>query len=239
MGAVVLAYDMVGFGDSTQTVHTDPNVLTLQLWDSIRSLDFLTSLPEVDGRRIGCTGESGGGTQTFLLGAVDNRVAVSVPVVMVSAHFFGGCQCESGRPIHHSQRHDTDNVEIASLFAPKPQCVISDGDDWTKNVPEVEFPYMRSVYALYGATNQIENVHLPAEGHDYGPSKRAAMYRFMARHLGLNAAAVLQPDGQFDESDATVDEKSLQVFNAEHPRPADALADGPAIAKSLQAAKGR
>ena len=239
MGAVVFAYDMVGFGESTQVLHTDKQVLTLQIWDSMRALDFLQSLPEVDGAKIGCTGESGGGTQTFLLGALDPRVAVSVPVVQVSAHFFGGCNCESGLPIHHSDRHDTDNVEIASLFAPKPQLVISDGADWTKNTPKVEYPYMQSVYAAYGARDRVQSIHLAGEVHDYGPSKRAGMYRFMAQHLGLKLDKVLKADGQFDESNTTLEEKTIEVFNAEHPRPAEALADGPAVAKALAAAQGR
>jgi hypothetical protein len=141
-------------------------------------------------------------------------------------------------PIHHSDKHDTDNAEIAALFAPRPMLVISDGKDWTKNVPEVEFPYIRSVYQLYGATNQVENVHLPLEGHDYGPSKREAMYRFMAKHLGLNLKAVIVPDGKIDEFDTFIDEKLITVFNEEHPRPEYALKDGEAVAEAVQAAKG-
>jgi dienelactone hydrolase len=237
MGAVVLAYDMVGMGDSTQTPHTDPNVLTFQLWDSIRALDFLASLMNVDPGRLACTGESGGGTQTFMLAAVDDRLALSVPVVMVSAHFFGGCQCESGLPIHHSDRHDTDNAEMTALFAPKPLLVISDGKDWTRNVPKVEFPYIQSVYKLYGALDQVENTHLPDEGHDYGPSKREAMYRFMAKHLQLNLKAVETADGKIDESDTTLDPAALAVFTPEHPRPAYALKDGTEVLNALKSAQ--
>jgi uncharacterized protein len=158
--------------------------------------------------------------------------------VMVSAHFFGGCKCESGLPIHHNDKSDTDNVEIAASFAPKPMCIVSDGQDWTKNVPKVEFPYIQNVYQLYDAVGNVENVHLPEEGHDYGPSKREAMYRFMAKHLALKLDAVMA-NGKIDELDTALDPKSLHVFNEDHPRPSYALKDGTEIAAALDAAKRR
>ncbi len=229
MGALVFAYDMIGMGDSQLCDHKIENAFELQTYNSLAALDFLESIRNVDNNRLAITGESGGGTQTFMLAALDPRISVSVPVVMVSGHFFGGCQCESGMPVHKSGNFQTSNLEIAATFAPKPMLLVSDGDDWTKNTPSFEYPYIKNIYSYYGAEKNVENVHLATEKHDYGLNKRIAAYHFLAKHLKLDLNKVMKK-GVIDESANTIlSIAELRVFTEKFPLPKNSLKGDAAI----------
>jgi dienelactone hydrolase len=186
-GFVVFMYDMIGYNDSQQVPHTFSgpreylwglSLSGLQLWDSIRAIDFLETLPYVRRDAIGMTGESGGGTQTFLAAAVDSRIAVAAPVNMISLHMQGGCLCENPPGL----RLETTNVEIAATIAPRPLLMISATGDWTAETLEREYPAVRAIYELFGAADHVRAVRMTAE-HNYNKDSREAMYAWMARWL--------------------------------------------------------
>ena len=189
----------------------------------------------MDGKRIAITGASGGATQAMLATALDDRITVSVPVVMVSSYYYGGCPCESGMPLQSCGQPLTYNVEIAAMASPRPMLVVSDGDDWTQHVSEIEFPYLRKVWSLYGKQDLVENVHLATEKHDYGISKRLAMYDFLAKHLGLNINLVKDKKGAVDESKVTIEKyDKLLVFGKNGKMPENALSDIDEVMKVLK-----
>lgn len=209
MGAMAFSYDLFAWGESQLQFdladHRRSLAMTMQALGAIRILDYLLSLNDADTSRVAITGGSGGGSHTVLMTAIDDRIKFSAPVVSLSSYFYGGCPCESGMPIHDCAGR-TDNVEIAAMAAPHPQLIVSDGGDWTDRMPEHDFLYLQKMYSWYGKKEQVENVHLPTEKHDFGINKRTAVYQFMAKYLKLNLNAA-------DESKITIEpEKALYVF---------------------------
>ncbi|MDI5949912.1 acetylxylan esterase [Flavobacterium sp. LB2P84] len=230
MGAIVVSYDLFAWGESLlqfpEQTHRNSIASTVQVLSGIRLLDYLATIKNADVSRVGVTGGSGGGSHTMFLAALDDRIKVSAPVVMVSSHFSGGCPCESGRGIHLCG-NGTNNAEISAMMAPKPQLIVSDGKDWTLAVPELEFPFIQRTYGLYGKKELVENAHFQAEGHDFGVSKRMALYPFMAKYLGLDLNKVKNAKGEIDESTCVMEPKEkMFVFGDKGEKlPANALKD--------------
>jgi len=216
MGVMAYSYDLFAWGESLLQFkyedHRRSLAQSIQILGAIRILDYVSSLKETDTARIGISGGSGGGSHTVLMTALDDRIKLSAPVVSVSSYFYGGCPCESGMPVHQCGG-GTDNVELAAMAAPKPQLLVSDGQDWTANMPEHDFPYLKKMYGYYGVENMVENVHLPNEGHDFGPSKRFPLYRFIAQNFHVNIKAIEDKSGNIDESKVTIEkEPAMYVF---------------------------
>jgi hypothetical protein len=184
----------------------------LQTWNSIRALDFLSSLPDVDPKRIGVTGASGGGTQTFILCAIDDRPAAAFPAVMVSTAMQGGCICENCSYL----RQDTGNIELAALFAPK-ALGMSGADDWTKEIETKGLPELKALYKLYGAEDKVMAKCFPQFEHNYNQVSRELMYNWFNKHLQLG-----QPEPVVEKPFVPVPPRELSVYDEQHQRPKDA-----------------
>jgi dienelactone hydrolase len=208
LGAVVFLFDMEGYADSVQVpiavahrlIDRRPwmegtsrwgffspqaelrlqSVMGQQAWNAIRALDYLASRSDVDPARIGVTGESGGGTQTFILGALDDRPAALFPAVMVSTHMQGGCTCENASYL----RIGTGNAEIASLAAPRPLGMTA-ADDWTLQLETDGLPDIQRVYVMANAADRVALRTFPQFPHNYNGASRAVMYDWFNRYLRL------------------------------------------------------
>ena len=197
-GFAVFSYSMIGYNenadlfphrfDAPEYQLWGFSVMGLQLWNSIRALDYISSRPEVDPNRIGMTGASGGGTQTFMLTAIDDRIKAAAPVNMISAHFQGGCICENAPLL----RHSLNNVEIGALAAPRPLLLVSTSGDWTVNTPDKEFPAIQQVYTLFDEADQVEYAHFNYP-HNYNKDTRETVYAWFERQMGIKGNGKQEP----------------------------------------------
>jgi len=185
------------------------SVMGLQTLNLVRSVDFLLGLPDVDPSRLAITGSSGGGTQTMLLAAADPRVALSYPVVMVSTAMQGGCTCENATLL----RVNSGNVEIAALFAPKPQGM-NTANDWTKELATKGFPDLQNLYGLYGKRYFVtlqRGEHFP---HNYNAVTRSGFYALLNKHFKLGFEAPI-----IERDYAPLPKEKLTVWDDAHPAP--------------------
>ncbi len=202
MGAVCVDFDLYGWGESEKEYgkgsHETPRAHTVQLMNAEVMLNTIIASGrwQIDTRRIGANGGSGGGTHTVLLSVLDDRITASAPTVNLASHFDGGCPCESGMPVQMAAG-GTCNPELLATFAPKPALVVSDGGDWTASVPELEYPYLQRIWGFYGKQDEVRNVHLKDERHDFGPNKRNAVYDFFISVFHLDRTML-------DESKVTI-----------------------------------
>lgn len=223
MGCVVFHYDMVGYADSRALPHRSgfgdvqatlglQNLMGLQTFNSMRAIDFLETLPDVDPTRIAVTGASGGGTQTFMLCGLDPRPRAAFPAVMVSTGMQGGCVCENCCYL----RQGINNIAIAALFAPRPMA-LSGANDWTIDIETKGLPELKHVYGLFGKASQVQAKCYPQYQHNYNQVAREMMYEWFNRHLELGHTPPLR-----ERDFQPVPPGKLAVFDKEHPQPPDA-----------------
>ncbi len=157
----------------------------IQVWENMRAVDYLQSRPEVDGKRLGVTGTSGGGNQTIYSGALDERLKCVVPVCSVGNYqaYLGAacCMCE----LVPGALTFADQWQVLGLVAPRALMAISATRDAVQfSVAEAKksIDGARRVFDLYKRSEAIR--HVPIEsGHDYNQPMREAMYGWMSKHL--------------------------------------------------------
>jgi dienelactone hydrolase len=236
MGCIVFMYDMLGYADngpltqslthgfdkqrpdlsspekwgifSAQSELRCLNVVGLQTWNSIRALDWISSMDDVDASRIGVTGASGGGTQTFLLGAVDPRPAAFFPAVMVSTAMQGGCTCENASYL----RVNTGNIEFAALLAPRP-VAMSAADDWTVELETKGLPELKQHYAMLGVPELVQGKYMKFP-HNYNQPSRLMMYEFFNKYLNLGQQSPIM-----EKDFVPLTRSEMSVWDAAHPAP--------------------
>jgi hypothetical protein len=145
----------------------------------------------------------------MLLAAIDDRIKLSFPCVMVSTSMQGGCTCENASLL----RIGTGNVEFAGLFAPKPQGM-NTANDWTKEMATKGFPELQKIYETHGKKDNVmllRGEHFP---HNYNAVTRSAFYTFVNKHFKLGQSSpVIEQDYE------PLTKEQLTVWDDKHPAP--------------------
>jgi dienelactone hydrolase len=219
LGFLVLGFDPMGQGErinypdstgmrsrlgSADEEHTFParqmllvgdNCSALQLWDAVRSLDYLAGHPAVDPSRLASTGQSGGATLTMLLAAVDDRLSTAAVFsgntenIACSGFLPPGSVDDAEQDFIGSGPAAFDRWDTLHPFAPKPLLIsVSDKDFFGTYSPNYisdgwqEFERLKQVYRLLGREQDLEWTDTPLP-HGLSYDSRMAMYRWMQRHL--------------------------------------------------------
>jgi hypothetical protein len=169
--------------------YTAGNPTGLEILDGIRAIDYLLTRADVDPKRIGFTGESGGSNSTYWISALDDRIALSLPVASVTTFDYW---IRNNRNWDWHQRPPgvrrlAEISTLLALFAPRPMLVISslrgtDSDEFPLDEAQHSVEDARRVYALYGAADHIR-LWESTTSHGYQQDKRERLYAFVERHF--------------------------------------------------------
>jgi len=241
LGFVVLAFDPMGQGERTayadpetgltrlrsaDSEHTYPGkqlilsgdtATRLQVWDSVRSLDVLASHPRVDAARLASTGNSGGGTTTMFLTAVDDRLACAAPACPNTenhalANLNGpGSVDDAEQCILDGPSKNIDRWDLLHPQAPKPLLIMVSARDWfgtySPNYLEngrAEFARLKRSYQILGAKPELLQWYESPLPHGLGYNVRMEIYNFLLRHLQDRTAPLAKEPPTSAEPDATL-----------------------------------
>jgi cephalosporin-C deacetylase-like acetyl esterase len=186
---------------------------TLMIWNNIRALDLLESLPEVDKSRIGVAGESGGGLQTQMLTAVDSRVKAATIVGLTcdfrQIMFPDSVHCTCNHFPNVMRR--TDHPEISTLGLPAAMQYLT-MNDWTKTFEATNFPTIQKLYAAHAVGDRVFCKYFNT-GHDYDKTKREWTYWWMERWVRGKPA----PDPESEPETKTFPVDTIQKLSTAVP----------------------
>lgn len=217
-GIASLVYDPIGQGERCQLLdkignpaikgstseHTMVGVGALlvgrgtasyRIWDGVRSLDYLAARPEIDAKKLGCTGCSGGGTLTSYLMALDERIVAAAPSCYLTSleRLFAtlGPQ-DAEQNITGQVALGIEHADYVCLHAPRPTLVLASTRDFFDIRGTWDtFREAKRVYTLLGVPEKLDIIEADA-GHGYPKAHREAMARFMSRWLKGDDRAIVE-----------------------------------------------